>query len=431
MPREKSTHVDSPEAVGARLRQARERAGLSQRQLSFRGCSPAYISRVESGQRIPSLQLLRELGRRLGVSADYLATGQEEARWDSLLEAEIALRLDEVEAAEHVFTELLERELEPVRRGRALAGLGQIAFRGGETGVAAERLREALDLLGDAALEHPSAGITLGNAYALQGDFASAIAVHERLIEAAERAEAPGVRDWYGVSLANILIDRGNLARAEEELARVLRQAEATQDPEALARLYWSQARLHVAQGAWELASRYATRTLGLLELSENSHNTARAHHLLAYVEIERGNAAEALELLQRALPLIERAGDRYEVGLFRLEKARALLQLGRRDEARRVALEVLAELDETARVDSARAIAVVAEVLAGAGDRAQAIELYEQSLAQMAGSPFALDAHRKLAELLEAEGRQAEALDVLKRAVGLRTQVPAAGESA
>ena len=82
MPRQKSTHVDDPRAVGARLRAARERSGLSQRQLSFPGCSPAYISRIESGDRIPSLQLLRELGRRLGVSEDWLATGTEESGTD-------------------------------------------------------------------------------------------------------------------------------------------------------------------------------------------------------------------------------------------------------------------------------------------------------------------------------------------------------------
>jgi len=44
--------------------------------------------------------------------------------------------------------------------------------------------------------------------------------------------------------------------------------------------------------------------------------------------------------------------------------------------------------------------------------------------------APFALDAHRKLAELLEAEGRQAEALEILKRAVSLQGRVPAGGDS-
>jgi tetratricopeptide (TPR) repeat protein len=428
MPRQKSTHVDSPAAVGVRLREAREQSGLSQRQLAFPGCSPAYISRVESGQRIPSLQLLRELGRRLGVTADYLATGEEESKWDVLAEAEIALRLDDIEVAEHVLTEVLRDEVEPTRRGRALAGLGQISFREGETELAIERLREAAELLGESVAEQPAIGITLGKAYAMRGEFANAIAVHERMIDLARRRGEAFTEGWFAVALANILIDQGNLARAEELLAGVIKETERTDDPEALARLYWSQSRLHVAQGSWDLASRYAGRTLSLLELSENSHNVARAHHLLAYIEIERGNPGEALELLHRGLPLIERAGDRYELALFRLEEARALLRLGQREEARDLALDVLRELESKALVDSARALGVVAEILAETGERTRAIELYESSIAQMKGSPFALDAHRKLAELLEAEGRQAEALETLKRAVALQGRVPAGG---
>jgi tetratricopeptide (TPR) repeat protein len=415
--------VDSPEAVGLRLKEARERSGLSQRQLAFPGCSPAYISRVESGQRIPSLQLLRELGRRLGVTADYLATGEEEQAWDELTEAEIALRLDDIELAEHLFTKLSGEGLDPVTRGRALGGLGVIAYRGGETELAVERLREAETLLGPAAVEHPAFGLTLGKAYAHLADFESSIAVHERQMRLARERHDAVTERYYAVALANILIDRGNLGRAEDLLAKVIEGAPDADDPTALARLYWSQSRLHVAQGAWDLASRYAGLTLALLESGENSHNAARAHHLLAYIEIERGNAGDALELLQRALPLVERAGDRLELTLFRLEEARALLALGRRDEARDLALHVLTELDSISKRDSARALSVVAEILAETGERGRAIELYESSLAAMEGSPFALDAHRKLAELLEAEGRDAEALEVLKRAVALQTR--------
>ena len=105
MPRQKSTHVDSPAAVGERLKLAREKAGLSQRQLSFPGCSPAYISRIESGDRIPSLQLLRELGRRLGVTEDYLATGAASRDEGAavLVEAEVELRLGNLEEAERIY----------------------------------------------------------------------------------------------------------------------------------------------------------------------------------------------------------------------------------------------------------------------------------------------------------------------------------------
>src|SRR5918992_5776260 len=110
MPRQKSNHVDDPRAVGERLRAAREAAGLSQRQLAFQGCSPAYISRIEAGDRIPSLQLLRELGRRLGVSEDYLATGNSApSPHFTLLEAELTLRLDDLDRAGTLYAEAIDR----------------------------------------------------------------------------------------------------------------------------------------------------------------------------------------------------------------------------------------------------------------------------------------------------------------------------------
>ena len=71
------SHVDDPAAVGRRLRGARVAAGLSQRQLSFPGCSAAYISRLEAGDRVPSLQLLRKLAAKLNADEQYLATGVE------------------------------------------------------------------------------------------------------------------------------------------------------------------------------------------------------------------------------------------------------------------------------------------------------------------------------------------------------------------
>src|SRR5438067_1198877 len=131
MTREKSKHVDSAEAVGRRLRQAREAAGLSQRQLAFPGCTPAYISRLEAGQRIPSLQLARELARRLGVRESWLTTGSDYAA-DALLEdADIALRLDQVDEAERLFDLAADAAPTAQDRARILEGSGRIAMRRG------------------------------------------------------------------------------------------------------------------------------------------------------------------------------------------------------------------------------------------------------------------------------------------------------------
>jgi transcriptional regulator with XRE-family HTH domain len=91
-------HIDNEDAFAVRLLAAREKARLSQRQLSFPGCSPAYISRIEGGERIPSLHIIRELATRLGVSSDWLATGVEDGEGpatDDVRRALAAYRLAE------------------------------------------------------------------------------------------------------------------------------------------------------------------------------------------------------------------------------------------------------------------------------------------------------------------------------------------------
>src|SRR4051794_41343621 len=75
MPRSLTTHIDSPGELGVRLRSARETAGLSQRQLAFEGCTAAYISRLEAGARVPSLQMINELAVRLRGSPPSGAPG--------------------------------------------------------------------------------------------------------------------------------------------------------------------------------------------------------------------------------------------------------------------------------------------------------------------------------------------------------------------
>jgi transcriptional regulator with XRE-family HTH domain len=65
-------------AIGDRLRDARLRAGLSQRELSEPGVSYAYISRIEAGVRTPSVKVLRKLAPKLGVSVSWLETGKDD-----------------------------------------------------------------------------------------------------------------------------------------------------------------------------------------------------------------------------------------------------------------------------------------------------------------------------------------------------------------
>jgi transcriptional regulator with XRE-family HTH domain len=326
MPRSLTTHIDSPKEVGLRLKSARERAGLSQRQLSFPGCTAAYISRLEAGARVPSLQMINQLALRLDVSGQWLATGVEAAEADpaELLDAEVALRLGETDEAERLYREHLEPG-DPARPA-ALSGLGQIAFKAERWDEAIELLRSAFELRGRRALADPGTVDTLGRAYAMNGSRELAIALFDNAVEEAREAGGQVEEVRFSVLLANALIDAGEYSRAERVLAGVISIVEEGADPVAAARILWSQSRLHSMRHEPRLASRYARRALLILEKTENDAYVGMAYHLLAYAEIEAGNGEEALELLARGRALFGSELGRADDARFSLDEARALM---------------------------------------------------------------------------------------------------------
>jgi tetratricopeptide (TPR) repeat protein len=432
VPRRKSTHVDDPAAVGRRLRDARERAGLSQRQLSFDGCSPAYISRIEAGERIPSLQLLREMGRRLGVSEDWLATGLDRdllAEDRTLLDAEIALRFNELESAEELYSKALENAATNTERARALAGLGQIAFERGDPRRAVQALEQALALSGAEAADQPSLADTLGRAYAMLDDLEPAIRLFRQSLERANQRKNSPEAVRFGVLLANAYIDNNEFDHARDVLQETVGKAENARDPVFRARIYWSLSRLHALQGDSGDAARYARKALELLELTEHTTYAARAHQLLAHVELDRGNADEALGLLDRGLPLIVESANQVDEALFQLERARALAQLGRAEDATKLAQASAEMLEDASPGDAGRGYAIVAQIYEQLGDRGRAIETYERAAELLLVSPsrYVLEVYAKLADLLEEDGRKDDALEVLKKAVSVQARTGAA----
>jgi len=64
------------EDIGTRLREERDRVGISQRELARRiGLSASMISQIESGQSKPSVSTLYEIVTELGVSLDAIFGG--------------------------------------------------------------------------------------------------------------------------------------------------------------------------------------------------------------------------------------------------------------------------------------------------------------------------------------------------------------------
>src|SRR6185295_16375637 len=88
---------DLARQVGARLKAARTRAGMTQRELAEPRYTKAYISALENGLIKPSMAALRFLARRLGsVPEAFLA--DQDTHWQRL-DAELRLAAGDWEAA--------------------------------------------------------------------------------------------------------------------------------------------------------------------------------------------------------------------------------------------------------------------------------------------------------------------------------------------
>ncbi len=422
MPRKKSTHVAEPLVTGRRLREARERVGLSQRGLAFPGCSAAYISRVEAGDRIASPRVLGELALRLRVNYEYL-TGASDAPGVLVLDdAEIALRLDEMDDAEDLFQRAHDEARDDRERSRALEGMGQVAVRRDDHLLAVELFEQALSIVDDSVAGRPALASSLARAYAALGQPARSIAILEPCVEASTDDPVQYVR--FAGLLGAVLTDNGNFAEAERVLAAALSRGRGVADPYTRARLYWSECRLRGEQGQSDDAARYAQRALEILRATEDNHAIALALQTLAYVYLDLDRPTEALDLLHEGKSLIATTGTPLEIARYRIEEARALAALGEREVAAALAMELAGAIGATHAEDVGRSYLLLGEIFTDLGEPERAQELLElavEGLEQQAPSRYLVQAYKRLAALLKERGDTDAALSVLERALGVQ----------
>ena len=319
-------------AVGPRLRAARHKAGLTQRQLAGDRYTAAYISALEGGLVRPSWAALTYLSGRLGLPMHELVR---EARpgWNRLA-ADLHLASGEWQKAVDAYTQLLDAEPNAdtplLRRGRA------------EALCRLNRPREALP---DAA------------------------AAYEALTQAGQQADAAYAGYW--LSYAHYQLD--NTAEATALLRQILAEVRAGLAVQADFKL-----RLLVALAANESWDGHHDRALALLEegraLSDVMDDRRRAVFLssLAIGYADTGDHEAALRAGMAALPLFDAANADSEATSLRNNLALTYLEMG--NHAR--AIELAAEArDRTIRENNTKFLAHVAEtdaqIALAAGDHA------------------------------------------------------------
>jgi transcriptional regulator with XRE-family HTH domain len=419
------------ETIGNRLLRLRHERGLSQRELSAPGVSYTYISRIEAGQRQPSVKALRSIANRLGVTPEYLETGRDlrpgEDRELRLGDAELRLRFEAGEEAEQTVRELLadaEAAGDFAVALRARVALATAADRRGRHDEVLTLLEELADQ-GLARGERPEVCTLLGRAYVALGETPRAIAFLTRCLSELRLAEAsdPIAFVCFATQLAAALQEAGDGAGARRVLSEALPRADRITDRETLVRLYWSLGRMHAAAGPPGRALEYVRRAIALLEATEDTFHLARAHQLAASILLDQESAAPARRHLERVESLLGPDAVREDAGFLKTEQARLQLQLGEHAAARERALESLDLLEGGAAISAGQAARTLADVFEELGDLECAERAYRvalEMLTEQRASRHVAETFRSFGKFLRANGRESEALDAFEQAADL-----------
>jgi transcriptional regulator with XRE-family HTH domain len=410
-----------------RLRVAR---GLSQRKLASSGVSYAYISRIESGQRIPSVRAIRVLARRLGVTPEYLESGVDIAPGEALelrlTDAELRLRLgDHSMEARHALQAVLkeaQRTAQSEIEVRAQIALGLASLAAGNQREAAQYLAVAVASPLVSPLTQTNVYVSLSKALRFLGRAEEAVAMLEEALDdpGCQMPEGVGVRLRLATYLSYAFTDLGEFERARSVLEEL--DADAGLDAHAQVTMHWSLARLAYMEGQQRAALNEIRRAIILLDHTEDSLELARAHLFAAEVHLWAYNIPEAERHLELAARLETLAADARDLGALHSGQALALARRGDFDGARpliRRAHEALAD----APAEQGLLWLAQALVEAGCDELDTATHSFERAVDALTASSMHREAAavcREWSELLLAAGKSEEAASASRRAAHL-----------
>jgi tetratricopeptide (TPR) repeat protein len=421
--------MSATETIGQRVRRLRLERGLPQRELAAPGVSYAYISRIEAGQRQPSVKAIRTLARKLGVSAQYLETGSattnEEDRELRLADAELRLRLgEELIDAEDALRLVLEeaRDAGDVEMAaRAEIALGLAAARAGRHGEAAEHLERAIAMPPTTPATQPDVYITLGSAYLSLDRPEQAAELYERCLdELAGEAEDSSARIRFVTHLSYALSNMGRFGEAKEILGELTTRSGPILDPYGRIRVYWSLARLDSMEGHPRSALRHLRRAIALLESTEDTLHLARAHLLCSEILILDGDLEPTAFHLEQAERLFELGGDAADLASVRAQQAKRAALLGDPDEAVALAEESIALSGENPVGSALFALGLGHAALGNLDEAAAALDRAVSLLRQRGEWREAVQAARVWADAMRTAGRFTEAFEILDQAADL-----------
>ncbi|SDI33446.1 DNA-binding transcriptional regulator, XRE-family HTH domain [Actinokineospora alba] len=354
--------VQQPE-FGRRLRQLRQERGLSQRDVAGDVVNPSYISLLETGARVPTLEVVLQIARALDVHLEALV-------------ADAVLPIKEVEQSPEA------------NRTLVLDILARSALDVGDLDDAGDRYQSAYDSavrdgVPSAVVER---GIALQDVLILRADHQARYALLDNLVTVADQLDVPEL-------MVKLRLDKAAAARDCGRMAE-----------------------------AMVLAS-CAMEALPDTELADTGENV-RALGVLISVKVDSGDTGEIPALVDRMLACAEKLGSRTVLGRAHWAASVAFARLGVGERAERHvrhAKDMLAQPGTSIR-EWGRFASAAASVLLDADAELSEVDQYVnwmRSALELADSPG------DQAKLVSIEARYALARGESERALELSEDEP------
>lgn len=430
------------EALGRRLRAARQARGLTQGEVADGLMSVAYLSRIESGHRRPTATGLEALALRLEVSVESLLGEADRREVDeirlALNYAELSLESGQAEDAE----KHLDKALEHPTTAR-LDGLRERAR------LLHARVLEATNREDDAILELESliedrstggmtlirAGIALSRIYRETGDMGRAIECGERVMTRVDEAglDACDEAVQLAVTVAAAHFERGDTAHAVRLCRKAIARAESLGSSMARASAYWNASVMQANRGDVTAAVPLAERALALLSEGQDTRNLARLRTEVGRLQLELDppDLAEARSNLEQAAAEMEwSSATPVDRAWTLLGLARVAFLSGELSTSRELIEQVQTTAGGHAPLAEAEALTLEGRTLAAEGATDLAALAYQKAVHRLSGIGADQNAAQlwfDLADLLEGVGLAEAALDAYRRAAvstGLRARV-------
>jgi tetratricopeptide (TPR) repeat protein len=417
--------------IGTRVRELRQRKGLSQQALAGDGVSAGYVSLIESGKRVPSTATVERLARRLGVQVDELLVDDRPLAADRAhIDANFArLALSNGQPAEAVraLSKVPLKDLDSRTAGETYLVLAEALQETGELDEAVsvlESLMERCRREGSWVIL-ACAATSLTAMYVESGDVSRAVETSQRAVREVEAAGLQGTDEHLRLGAAQVsaLLERGDLLFASHYAGQLIEVADRLGSARARGSVYWNAAVAAHERGRFADAIRLTDRAVALIGEQDGGLDLPRLRLHYAWLLLNQAIPApqEALEQLDRAErdPVV--SGSKLDLGTAATFRACAHLLLGDVDSAAEQAAQALQLLGPSEHIERASALVVLGDVGVAQDDDDLADESYREAqkvLSRMTPSRRVARLWRELGDAFRDHGDLTRSVEAFNRSL-------------